>query len=339
MIRQRLSNLVEGLLDRRQLRRAPGLPSQLHLSVTDRCFLPCLHCDIWKNEAEDLPTADWMQVIDRLGQWCAPASMNFVGGEPLLRSDLKLLVRQAVGNGFEVSFNTNGWLVNEKRASELCEAGASVAYISLDGMHEKTVDHSRGKAGSYAKAMAAIDHFDRLPNPRVVIASVLHAQNATEIIELLHWVEKRQLQLVVQPLYQNFGNVAYDPDWWKTSPLWPASERQLQLLDETLDILTVARLKGRPVCNEAAQLQAMKFHFRQPQKDSGVSCRAGHSDLSFDPHGRVRLCYFLEPIGTIYEACSFADMWARVETLSRRWEVSRCERHCNLLNCNFDVAS
>jgi type IV secretory pathway VirB6-like protein len=58
---------LDRVLDHLRLRRAPGRPTQVHLSVTDRCFLPCLHCDIWKNKAEDLPTAFWLDAIDRLG--------------------------------------------------------------------------------------------------------------------------------------------------------------------------------------------------------------------------------------------------------------------------------
>jgi hypothetical protein len=60
-----------------------------------------------------------------------------------------------------------------------------------------------------------------------------------------------------------------------------------------IELLTAERLRGGPVCNEATQLQAMKFHFRNPSTDSGLSCRAGHTDLSIDPEGRVRLCCFL----------------------------------------------
>ena len=81
----------------RQLRRAPSLPQQIHLSVTDRCFLPCLHCDIWKNDTTDLPTQDWLDVIDKLGSWCPNGSMNFVGGETLLRKDLEILIQIEFG--------------------------------------------------------------------------------------------------------------------------------------------------------------------------------------------------------------------------------------------------
>ena len=88
-------NWVEHVLDAQKLRRASHLPSQVHLSVTDRCFLPCKHCDIWKNEAVDLSTEVWLKLIDEIGPWCAPAGLNFVGGEPLLRSDLPELIRAA----------------------------------------------------------------------------------------------------------------------------------------------------------------------------------------------------------------------------------------------------
>jgi molybdenum cofactor biosynthesis enzyme MoaA len=38
-----------------------------------------------------LPEALQCEAIDRLGAWCAPAGLNFVGGEPLLRRDLEQL--------------------------------------------------------------------------------------------------------------------------------------------------------------------------------------------------------------------------------------------------------
>ncbi len=336
-MRERASALLERALDRARLRRAPGRPTQVHLSVTDRCFLPCLHCDIWKNEAADLPTGVWLDVIDRLGDWCAPAAMNLVGGEPLLRRDLPELVARAVARGFTVSFNTNGWLVTEARARALAEAGASIAYVSLDGARRETVDHSRGKAGSFDRALAAIDRFTALPNPRVIVATVLHGRNAAEIPELLDFVKRRDLQLVVQPLYQNFGPAPHDPGWWRKSPLWPRDETERAAVEAALDLLSEERDRGGPVCNETAQLQAMKGHFADPEGDNGLLCRAGHADLSFDPQGRVRLCYFLDPVGTVFDAIPFELMWTAPRALRRRWEVSRCDRHCNLLNCNFDA--
>ena len=333
---QSVIGVMDRGLDRLTLRRAPGRPDQVHLAVTDRCFLPCLHCDIWKNKTPDLDTPIWEDVIDRMGAWCAPGGMNFVGGEPLLRKDLEALMARAVRNGFQVSFNTNGWLVTPSRAQAICDAGVSVAYVSLDGMERATVDHSRGRKGSFDKAMEAIDLFDALPNPRVVIAAILHAENAAEMAALLDFVRDREMQLVVQPLYQNFGENTYDPNWFKDSPLWPRSSAALADLDAAVDLLTAERMRGGAVCNEVGQLQAFKNHFRYPDKDNGHQCRAGHTDISIDAKGNVRMCYFLEPVATVFDLNPLPLIWDGVSTLRRRWEVSRCDRACNLLNCNFE---
>jgi MoaA/NifB/PqqE/SkfB family radical SAM enzyme len=328
--------VVDRVLDRARLRRAPGRPSQVHLAVTDRCFLPCLHCDIWKNKTPDLEGELWADLIDRLGAWCAPAGMNFVGGEPLLRRDLESLMGRAVRNGFEVSFNTNGWLVTDERAAAISDAGVSVAYVSLDGINASTVDHSRGREGSFEKAMEAIDKLDAKPNPRVVIAAILHGENAHEMAGLLEFVRDRGLQLVVQPLYQNFGENTFDRDWYKTAALWPRTDAALSAIDAAVDLLCAERLRGGAVCNPVGQIAAFKQHFRSPSVDNGHQCRAGHTDLSIDAKGNVRMCYFLEPVATLFDLTPLPLIWDGATTLRRRWEVSRCDRDCNLLNCNFE---
>jgi MoaA/NifB/PqqE/SkfB family radical SAM enzyme len=262
--------------------------------------------------------------------------MNFVGGEPLLRKDLESLMARAVRRGFEVSFNTNGWLLNERRARAIHEAGVSIVYVSLDGFRSATIDHSRGRPGSLDKALRAIDLLQAHTSPRVVLACILHAGNVEEIPELLSFVRARGLQVVFQPLYQNFGDVEFDPNWWRSSALWPANPQSLQAILDCLDHLSAEVIRGGPICNSVEQLQTMKTYFRQPDQDNRQLCRAGHSDLSFDPKGQIRLCYFLDPVGSIFDPMPLPLRWDSWTALRRRWEVSRCERHCNLLNCNFD---
>lgn len=316
-----------------RLKPAPGLPQQVHLSVTDRCFLPCAHCDIWRNKTEDLPEERWLRVIDELGAWLGPASMNFVGGEPLLRKDLERLMARATRLGFRVSFNTNAWLLDDRRAAALAEAGVSVAYLSMDGFRPETVDHSRGRAGSHTKVMEALARLDRLGGPRPILACILHGGNAAEIPDLLRFVRERGYELVVQPLYQSFGENVHDPGWWRRSPLWPTD---LGPIDAAIDLLVEERRNAGRVCNVVGQLEAFKRYFRNPTRYNGEVCKAGHSDIAFDPSGNVRLCYFLEPVGHIDEGVPLAEMWNRATALRRRYEVSRCTRSCNLLNCNFE---
>ena len=121
-MKQRLSNWLEGKLDSLELRKGSFSPKQIHLSITDRCFCHACTATSGKNDTVDLSSDIWLDVIDRLGKWCAPGSINFVGGETLLCKDLEKLIAHAVGYGFETSFNTNGWLVTQKRAEALAKA-------------------------------------------------------------------------------------------------------------------------------------------------------------------------------------------------------------------------
>ena len=188
MIRQKVSDQYERLLDKMGYRRAPERPKQIHLSVTDRCFFPVNTVTSGKM-TRSICRLNLLNV-DKLGAWCAPAGMNFVGGEPA-QKDLEQLMARAVRHGFEVSFNTNGWLMTQSRADAIAKAGTSIAYVSLDGIEPTTIDYSRGREGSYEKAMAAIEMLRSTKDLRVIIAAIFHKDNATEIPRLLDWVEER----------------------------------------------------------------------------------------------------------------------------------------------------
>lgn len=312
---------------------APHPPTQVHLSVTDRCFLPCLHCDIHRSRARDLPTARWEAIVDDLAAWLGPVAANFVGGEPLLRPDLESLMSRATVQGFQVSFNTNGWLLTRSRAERLSDAGVAIAYVSLDGMDPTLVDHTRGRAGAWRRAREAITHLEAVGRPRVIVATILHGRNAAEIPALLDFVRDRGHQLVVQPLAQNFGPGAYDPGWYRRSSLWPDEPSRV---GDALDLLADERRAGGPVCNSIAQLNAMKGYFQDPSRYNGRTCRAGHTDLAVDPQGRVRLCFNLPPVGSLGAGQPAEQVWTALATLRRRGEIQRCRRSCNLLNCNFE---
>ena len=85
-------------------------------------------------------------------------------------------------------------------------------------------------------------------------------------------------------------------------------------MDEAIEFLVAERKAGGPVCNATGQLQAMRNYYAQPDRFNGLSCKAGHSDISFDPQGNVRLCYFLEPVATVFDLSPFALVWDSPKT-------------------------
>jgi GeoRSP system radical SAM/SPASM protein len=85
-------------------------------------------------------------------------SLNFGGGEPLLRSDLQDIASFASQKGLRVSMNSNGYLVDGDRARSLKASGFSKVGISLDSHLPDVHDGFRGIRGSHRKAVAALAH-------------------------------------------------------------------------------------------------------------------------------------------------------------------------------------
>lgn len=329
-----LSRFNRGLGHKAKLRLAEGLPTQIHVSITDRCCLPCRMCDIWRiKPGQELTTNEWKGVFDQVAHWAGPVGLNFAGGEPFLRKDIYELTRYATDLGFTVTSNTNATLFNDKKVGELSESGLDVLYVSLDGFTARSHDHVRGEAGTYEKVMRTLDLVDGVPNPRVIIAMIINRTNIDEIIPMADWTRDRGYQVVYQPLFNNFGR-EYDPQWFVKSPLFPR-EQDLPQLDEALDYLIDIKENDGHVCNAVGQLREMKRYFRQPSVSNGLPCNAGHSDISLDPYGNFLLCFWLPPVGNVRQT-PIPWMWNSLGSQRRRWEAHNCPRTCNMLNCNFE---
>ena len=330
-----IARLPQRARDRVRLRKAPGLPTQIHVSITDRCVLPCRMCDIWRIEpGPELSTNQWKAVFDQVADWAGPVGLNFAGGEPFLRKDLPELIAYAKGLGFDVTSNTNGTLFTEAKVREVAEAGLDILYVSLDGVDAATHDHMRGEAGTWDRVMRALDHLDALEGgPQVIVAMIVHRRSVSQLVPMADWTAQRGYQVVYQPLFANFGR-DYDPTWHERSDHFPRAD-QLDELDAALDHLAALKEADGHVCNAPGQLREMKRYFRSPSVSNGLPCNAGHSDLSFDPYGNVLLCFWLPPVGNVLTQ-PIPWMWNSARSQRRRWDAYHCDRTCNMLNCNFE---
>lgn len=329
-----ISRFNTGLGHKTKLRMADGLPTQVHVSITDRCCLPCRMCDIWRiKPKEEMTTQEWKGVFDQIAEWAGPVGLNFAGGEPFLRKDIFELTKYATDLGFTVTSNTNATVFNENKIQQLSDSGLDILYVSLDGFEGNTHDHMRGEVGTYDKVMRTLDLVDRVDNPRVIIAMIVNRTNIHEIVPMADWTRERDYQVVYQPLFNNFGR-EYDPQWYVKSPIFPREE-DLPALDEALDYLIGIKEADGHVCNAVGQLREMKRYFRQPSVSNGLPCNAGHSDISLDPYGNLLTCFWLPPVGNVREK-PVAWMWNSVNAQRRRWQAHNCPRTCNMLNCNFE---
>jgi cyclic pyranopterin phosphate synthase len=112
----------------------------LRISITDRCNFRCVYCMPehglrWLPRKEILSYEEILRAVAvmlRLGI----TTVRLTGGEPLVRPDVEVLVRQlrALGPGLDLSLTTNGFFLPEK-AGALARAGLTRVNVSLDSMH------------------------------------------------------------------------------------------------------------------------------------------------------------------------------------------------------------
>jgi cyclic pyranopterin phosphate synthase len=114
----------------------------LRISVTQRCNLSCFYCHMEGERLQTNPTEMAPQEIERIVEVAASFGVDNVkltGGEPLLRKDIKEIVKRISGvpGIIEVSMTTNGTLL-EGAAGPLKEAGLTRVNVSLDTVKPET---------------------------------------------------------------------------------------------------------------------------------------------------------------------------------------------------------
>lgn len=133
------------------------VPYSTYLAVTDACPFRCPHCSYAGRGPAQLTTAqacDLIQQIAALGT----VTLGFTGGEPLLRGDLEDLVSDAVQAGCETILFTTGHTLSPARALELASAGLGCVTVGLESDNPSAHDGVRGVGGSFAEAVAAVEH-------------------------------------------------------------------------------------------------------------------------------------------------------------------------------------
>ena len=154
--------------------------SRLHLNITERCNLRCIHCGVINETANnrELKKEKVFDIIDQLSV-CEDASLAVSGGEPLLHKDCIDILDYAARR-VKTSLSTNATLINKETAKRLSRLNVSFQ-ISMDGHESYLHDAVRGD-GAYEKTIAGI--------------RLLQKQGAGDRITLFMTVMKHNIEFV-----------------------------------------------------------------------------------------------------------------------------------------------
>ena len=212
-------------------------PTKLFVETTSRCNLNCFMCvkqTAAGGGAEgDLADTTFARLAEALPQVEALV-LNGVG-EPLLHPRLEEFIRIAKGRmparGW-VGFQSNGVLLNEKRALSLATAGLDRIGLSLDGVTPETFRRVRaggelaGVEGALA-ALAAAKKSASRPELQVGVEFVLMRNNLQELPAALRWAAERGASFAIVS-----HMLPYDAAHATQSAFAPCSDAALDLFAE-----------------------------------------------------------------------------------------------------------
>jgi putative metalloenzyme radical SAM/SPASM domain maturase len=173
------------------------LPAKLFLELTTRCNLSCRMC--MKHSAGcgiregDMSRETFRAIVPALST-CEALILNGIG-EPLLHPDLEEYVRTAkeeMPADSWVGFQSNGLLLDEKRAESLVKAGLDKICLSLDAVCPDMFRRIRegGEVKDLKKAFAALRRAKQMsPDSRlqVGVEFVVMRDNLQHFPDVLSW--------------------------------------------------------------------------------------------------------------------------------------------------------
>ncbi len=264
--------------------------TSLRVSVTDRCNIRCFYCMPAENvvfrSREELLTFEEIERFVRVGVSLGIRELRLTGGEPLVRSDLPVLVERlaAIAGVEDLAMTTNGILLTEQAAA-LKAAGLRRLNVSLDALSEATFQKisrrtglQRVLDGIFAARQAGFENI-RLN------AVAIRGLTEQEIVPLAEFARTHGFEL----RFIEFMPLDADNHW---------EQNQVLTCDEIRQMLEAAFCPLVPSKRSDLSQPAMDFHFSDGRGAIGFINPVSHpfcgdcNRLRLTAEGQIRNCLF-----------------------------------------------
>jgi MoaA/NifB/PqqE/SkfB family radical SAM enzyme len=280
-----------------------------NLQITYRCNLKCKICDFWKPEYEGRSELSLSEIkiigkkLSRLGTLI----LSLAGGEPLIREDIfDVITALNKANHFPILI-TNGWFVDQTVARDILRAGLQEISVSVDYSDPARHDAMRGKKGSWARAIRALELLNRArpdARNRVHMITVLMDDNIDDVENMMKIARELGVTYMVNLYSYNRG----------------AKKGRLPRAGVTEKLLELKRRYP-----EFITLTTYLEHLDQAIVEGGIGdCQTGRLLMNIDSVGNVARCTETlgEPVGNILRE----DIENIRRKLNERQKTSECNQ-------------
>jgi len=276
----------------------PIRPLWANIRITENCNSRCITCYSWRNNSENEMNTEEMK--DALHQMWDVGVRNliFVGGEPLLRSDLGDLIKDASSRGFEnIIVVTNGLLLEEK-AEEVVNSGVTHITVSIDGI-ESANDEIRGVHGSYEMSIRGIKAIKKAEkrNGRTVAITIL-----TTILLEKNFHDIPKLIEVARSLgaYWSFNLLDPNLDIFRGIPFSDLIVKDEKIIDETINYIKKVHKESPWLIYTCDHMLEYARKYLKGEKRYDFHCIHGYKMIYLGAHGEVYPgCWMMTPLGNL----------------------------------------
>lgn len=180
-----------------------GLPSELHIDLTDGCNEQCIHCYLPRGGAHYIDKGIAFKVLKEFRE-AQGITVLVSGGECMLHKDFAEIMRYAKSLDLNIIVLSNLTLCDDKMTALLKEIDPQFVNVSLYAVTESVHDSITQIPGSCKKTKAAIDSL-QAAGVHIRIATPFMRENKGCVEELKEYAAARHVHLVADS--EIFGQI------------------------------------------------------------------------------------------------------------------------------------
>ena len=318
-----MSKIQDRILEKASYARIPVMCSFELLPV---CNLSCKMCYVRKSmdfvrENGGLKDGDWWLELAREGVKQGLLYPLLTGGEPFLHPDFDRILAGMIDMGLQVSINTNGTMIDRKRAEFLSQHRPVRVNVTLYGGSAATYRRLCGSADAYDRVRRAVELLKEYGIPLKFNCSIT-PENVADLPAMIAYAKEQDCPIQVATYMF--------PPLRRDESLVGQNDR-LSPEEAGLASVTADHLQCEPAWFVA---QAMRYRNfvpleQEPWKmgtsgEEGMRCRAGLSSLWVDWQGKFSNCGMYPSAIAGLQGSTFAESWKRIveDTAAVRYQAA-----------------
>ncbi len=288
--------------------------------TTYRCNAKCGMCNIWQNPSKASEEFD-PAILEKI-----PGGMqrlNITGGEPMLRKDIREIVRILDKKTDRLEISTNGFFYD--RIVDIARDFPEITVrVSLEGLPALN-DELRGLKNGFERGLRCILRLRDLGVKDIGFAMTISGDNCRDLIDLYELAAAMDVELSNAVVHNSFYFHKEDN---RIENIQEVREAFIQFMAALLRSKR-KNLKRRIKDWFRAYLN-MGLLRHAEGKTRDIPCGAGTDTFFLDPWGRVLACNgsAVPLIMGDLTRDSFEEIWNSEQAEKVRQQVQKCQRNC-----------